>query len=445
MITHKLGTSTEIGSATAAKDRRGTHPNKKKVNKNPIIEHIRSFNPAIGHYRRAHAPNRLYLPSDVTNIKLMHDDYLTTDSTKCGYEVYRKEVKKLNISFAVLGNEECEQCMTAGVHETENHSGKSLDSCKECQKQEVHLRKAKEAREAYQKDKDAPKTEGVVAVSADLQKVIMLPRIPGVKSVLFTKRIIAFNETFAHVGEQDRKLKRKHFLALWNETVKGRKAEDICSTFWQFLKQNRDAEEIIVWVDNCSAQNKNWTFFTMMIVAVNRLTSAQRITVKYFEAGRTFMSADSVHHGIEQEMKKVGKIFDWEDFVKMATKSNSGRVEVLDMKIADFKPWLDKTSKAKILRFRPRLYLRDIAVAEFRQGEKHLYYKKSHMEEEFLSANILQETFDLKEPADCTQARGISRQKKVSILRMLGPLMPSNRRVSWEDMEETEEPDSEED
>ena len=40
--------------------------------KDLISSHISKFNPCISHYRRKHAPNRLYLPSEL-NIKVMYD------------------------------------------------------------------------------------------------------------------------------------------------------------------------------------------------------------------------------------------------------------------------------------------------------------------------------------------------------------------------------------
>jgi len=37
-------------------------------------------------------------------------------------------------------------------------------------------------------------------MSVDMQKVIMLPRLPGVKTCVFTWRLVAFHETFAPRG-----------------------------------------------------------------------------------------------------------------------------------------------------------------------------------------------------------------------------------------------------
>ena len=89
-------------------DKRGKHQPINKKDKDQIYKHIRKYNPAVHHCRREHAPNRLYLPSDITVAK-MHADYIATEE-KISTETYRKCVKEMNISFAVLGQEECEDC-----------------------------------------------------------------------------------------------------------------------------------------------------------------------------------------------------------------------------------------------------------------------------------------------------------------------------------------------
>ena len=43
----------------------------------------------------------------------------------------------------------------------------------------------------------------------------------------------------------------------------------------------------------------------MLVTLINsEIIAAQEITLKYLEAGNTFMAADSVHHGVELQMKE---------------------------------------------------------------------------------------------------------------------------------------------
>lgn len=91
------------------KCRRGTYERVNKIDREINKNHINSFNPCISHYRREHAPNRLYLPSDVT-ITMMHKQFnIKYPQFKVSFELYRTVVKDMNISFARLGHEECEQ------------------------------------------------------------------------------------------------------------------------------------------------------------------------------------------------------------------------------------------------------------------------------------------------------------------------------------------------
>ena len=51
----------------------------------------------------------------------------------------------------------------------------------------------------------------------------------------------------------------------------------------------------------------------MFSTAVNdEHMNVNTITLKYFERGHTFMSADSAHAEIEEQ--KMGKVFDFKDF-----------------------------------------------------------------------------------------------------------------------------------
>ncbi|KAK9694961.1 hypothetical protein QE152_g33189 [Popillia japonica] len=61
----------ELGSVAPKPDQRGRHPNKTKIDEFTISEHILSFRPTISHYRREHAPNRLYLPSDISVVTIV--------------------------------------------------------------------------------------------------------------------------------------------------------------------------------------------------------------------------------------------------------------------------------------------------------------------------------------------------------------------------------------
>ena len=254
----------------------------------------------------------------------------------------------MNISFTKLGEEQCETCLSfemskhshdhnwnvsAEKHSKDTENAVTIDTagneeepvsnvevieteqgnisfpdCEQCTAWRYHINRAREARANYRQEEQSDERS---VRSVDLQKVIMLPRILGCKTVLFTKRLVVFHETFATVvSEAKPKIKRKNISVIWHEGCAGRKAEEIASTVKVAVERERDIKHLTYWMDNCSSQNKNWCLFTTLVMVVNDPALAvEDITLKYFEPGHTFMSADSVHHGVEKAMQGWDIIF----------------------------------------------------------------------------------------------------------------------------------------
>lgn len=170
----------------------------------------------------------------------------------------------MNISIAHLGNEECELC-AHNKHAESQTLNNSDTSCSYCEKFEGHKVRYTQTRKEYKKD--VTKSSGKITTSTcyysvDLQKVIMLPRMEQYKAAIFCPRIIAYNESFVPLGSS--KKDDIPFAAVWNESTSGRKQEDIISTIRAFLLYKRDKEHIVLWMDNCSSQNKNWALFSFL-------------------------------------------------------------------------------------------------------------------------------------------------------------------------------------
>ena len=250
------------------------------------------------------------------NVSGMYKDFCTSNPVKISYNYYNKKVKKMNIKFVKLGEEECEQCDLHERHlethkpekvpnDGKENNKRTYDNCEFCGDFISRTKTASQARESYRRDKDRELNDDELIASVDMQKVFMLPRIPGL--VVFCKRIVLFNETFAPVGGS--KKGGKATGVLWHEGVKGGSASDVPGTYIRFIRSNRDVKHFIFWVNNCSRQNKNWYLFTALANEVNiKDASLQTITLKYFEPGHTFTSADSFHHKVEQcvRQKKDG-------------------------------------------------------------------------------------------------------------------------------------------
>ena len=70
------------------------------------IMFIEAYKPTISHYRSAHAPLRRYLPFEIT-IQSMYEDFKIKTESKISYLTFYTIFKKMNISLAHLGREEC--------------------------------------------------------------------------------------------------------------------------------------------------------------------------------------------------------------------------------------------------------------------------------------------------------------------------------------------------
>lgn len=263
----------------------------------------------------------------------------------------------------------------------------------------------------------------------------MLPRVDMFKEVIFTPRVIAFNESFVPVGSNN---KIKTCAVLWHEATSGRSKSDITCAFHRFLLLNRDAQNIIFWLDNCSAQNKNWGLFCFFVHMINcNDISAQKIDLKYFEPGHTFMSADSFHHQVEHSLKKKGKVYDFQDFVDCVENARSGKnVVVAVMELQNFHEWPDCTSQYKLRKTSPRPYLQSMVQVSFMRGDHTLQYK-NNFNDDFLTLNFLTSKAyktGVPRPKPLKEPRGITKERKENLLSKLSEIIPPNRLEFWKNL-----------
>ena len=268
-----------------------------------------------------------------------------------------------------------------------------------------------------------PTATAVFAV--DLQKVLLLPRMQDLKSCIFTSRLVVFNETFAMMGSQSKKV---HYLAVWDESISGRNRCDIASAFHKVLQKERDRQDFIFWLDNCSAQNKNWVLYSVLMTLINKPVGLQSITLRYLVPGHTHMAADSVHGHIKKAMRNKKNIFDMADLKEVLNSAAQG-AQVLQMNSEDFSEW------GNVCKTRSRSnnipLFKDIVEAKFVRGERKLFYKTIYADEDYQQCDILKAKVKLVLPRSKAKPRGNMTSKKAKIVRDLVPKMPSSRRAFW--------------
>ncbi|XP_063056355.1 uncharacterized protein LOC134450441 isoform X2 [Engraulis encrasicolus] len=409
-------------------DRRGRHEAANKLDLDLLNAHIESCHP-VTQYQRRHTPCRRYLPSDVS-VKLMYADYIDKGN-KCSYETYRKAVKNMNIGFAKVGEEECESCVLQDQHLRVDHQVEASEkSCHQCETWQQHKTESEEIGLYYMFDADREWSEDTSVRSVSLQKVILLPRMPGVKCAVSTKRIAAYHETFAPVGQNSDK--RKTISVVWHEGIAGRNAKEIASAYGAALEKERDIRHIIYWVDNCCVQNRNWRLLSSLVSLVNSdVTSTEDITLKFFEPGHTLMSSHRFHQGVEQQMRhrQEGAMYNFGDFVSVVANSNSQKVEVIELQNERIRAWTDGHCATKVKEM-PKLS--ELKVIQLRRWSRSIFVKTSHEEENFTELDFLQESFRPCIPnALRAQDRGVEEDSKTDIVRNLVPLMQPTKSLFW--------------
>ena len=355
----------------------------------------------------------------------------------------------MNISFVKPGEEECERCdfhdkHLEDIHKLDKHELSKPDEngkknrkptfvdCAVCVDFELYIKTATKAREKYREEKNREWTDNEKVVSVDMQKIIMLPRLPGLKVVVFCKRIVVFNETFAPVGGS-KNGKDKATDVLWHEGIRGRSTADVESKFVSFIRKCRDTKDFIFLLDNCSAQNKNWYLYTALLNEVNAEGEyASSVTLKYFEPAHTFMSTDDFHHQMEQRMRQKKNVEYFQDFVDVVSSCDQSLV----MKCNDFLDFQKGVSQANYTREKPKL--EQVQVIKFEREGTKIFWKKSHKSESFTSFKLLQKKYERNIGKDFNRVlspRGVKPDKKENITKGLYPHMKERIRSFWHNVE----------
>lgn len=225
---------------------------------------------------------------------------------------------------------------------------------------------------------------------------------------------------------------------LWHDGIAGRKQEDIMSALYSFLIRNRDVQAINIWLDNCSAQNKNWLLYSLLVHIVNTdMIATQKIILYYFEPGHAFMSCDQVHHQVELAMKKKAKLYDFTDFEEAVSTTNNGRVDVKSMTPQSFLNVPNHLSDRRINNSSPRAYLKNMSQVCFQRGIYDLMYKNNFCDE-YIMLRFMTDKY-LKNPSIMTitfrtEPKGIEQDRKNGSINKLSAIMPAHKMIFWRNL-----------
>ena len=401
-------------------DNRGRHQPKNKLNdmKISIIrDHLDSFQPQASHYQKENAPNRRHISTELTATDLFRD-FCSKHPNVCGHSRYFQEMKALNISIGTPQVDQCDVC----------RMGKEDNTLVFQEHQALYTA----ARKAYQTDRDKQPEAETAYFSVDLQKVLVLPRMPHNKTAIFTRRLVCFNETFARLGGKHHP--SDSYCLLWNEEIQGRGADDIASSFISFILHMRDTKHFIFWADNCAAQNKSWILLSSLLVFLNSPnngTAAESVTLRFLTSGHTSMSADSIHGSLEQALRRKGEVYDFNDLVSVYSGARNN-LSVISLAPENFLSWTPQRRSSASKTFHPLPTLASCVELAVKKDSDSLFWKTS-FNSPTLSTKFLKRNANTSLPTSKAR-RGVETSKVEKIIEKLCPLMPENRRAFWSNL-----------
>lgn len=271
----------------------------------------------------------------------------------------------------------------------------------------------------------------------------------GLKSIVFTQRLLAFNETFAPVGRYAQAF--PVLACVWDESTSGRSAGDITSCFDKVVGWccSNGVEKVTFWLDNCSSQNKNWNLFLYLILLLNaKTTKVKEVILKFFESGHTFMAADSFHAAVEKAMRHGNPTSTFPEF-KQVVKKAKQNVVVVDMAANDFFEMKMTVSQYTLNRCKTRPYIENIRKIVLKKGSFEMsYYSSVDDSGEMLSCCIMSKkqmkTVDDKYFSLANILRrklpiGISTERKQALLNVILPVIKEEQKQFWNDLPEQKE------
>ena len=284
------------------------------------------------------------------------------------------------------------------------------------------------ARDAYRDTVEALE-EDEMAYTADMQKVLLLPKMTT-KKHFFVSRLVIFNETFASM-----KGDTSDFCIMWHEGLAGRGAAEVASSYLRCVELS-GARKLVFWADNCVGQNKNWILFTVLVSCVNAVWGPDRIKLRYLEKGHTFMKADSVHGQIGKKLKKTGEVITFDELCDLVEKSGSN-IKVVTMASTDFKRCASGVRARRTSSETTLPKINGICEAVFTKGSRKMQYREGSCTSEPKEVDFLSPKFKLLDLGSSGQSRprGIRPSKKDGILQLLtsSGVTPAKMRF-WHDL-----------
>nr|CAH7751893.1 unnamed protein product [Callosobruchus chinensis] len=286
-------------------DERGKRDNRPTKTPEEVLNlirfHIKSFRGRQSHYSRRDNPNKVYLPEELSVMK-MHKIFLNEIRINVSYLIYYNVFKnEFNISFGVPRTDTCAKCdeLTLKIESAEDASAKNRLMVEK----DLHLRKAEKFTQLKRHYKAEARAGRCMAISFDFQQNLPLPHIRT--SDVFFKSQLWYYVFGIHDLAHD-----SACMYVYTEDVAKKGSNDVTSMLLHYLK-NKDIvhDHLIIFSDGCSGQNKNHVMVYFQYMLVHVLKLFKKITHIFPMRGHSFLPNDQDFALIEKKKKQTVQRF----------------------------------------------------------------------------------------------------------------------------------------
>lgn len=280
------------------KDLRGSHGKHSILSeekRGAVINHIRKFPTYVSHYKRE-SSSALYLDPHL-NISIMYrlfesEWYASHDKNSENYvekipshTFYYQLFTALGMKFKPLKTDTCKTCdlikTKAQAASTDDIKKKFLSEL--LQHQTVGEKLQKEMKDDITRAKI---DKSIQVMVFDLQKVLILPKAPS-SPLYYTRNFNIYNLNVHEKGNGN--------FYVWTEIDASRGSREIASCLIRHFKLNlaMETEELILWSDSCSGQNRN-----------HIANHIKQIKLKFLKSGHTYNICDADFGVLEKSIRK---------------------------------------------------------------------------------------------------------------------------------------------
>lgn len=317
---------------------------KNDAKKNAIAQFIESFKSVESHYCRSTVAIRTYLPCDfnIKRLAKMYNEYIQ-ETLKVKESYFRSYFNRnYNIGFGTPKTDVCSTCLRVKEElKIERNEKKRNDIMTQ---HRVHKLKAKAF---FQLLKGIKKNREVFSI--DCQKNLSLPKLPD-QAAYFSQQYNFYNFSIVR-GSSNEKLDKTNVWAyVWTDLDLPKNSSVISSALFNALSCfafGDSIEEILIFADGCSGQNKNITMIGMLCFWLLKKApnNIKTIQITFPVVGHSYMPPDRVFGLIERKIKKVACIANPEEYCNIIQEHATVRKLSKDWIAQDWKTATSKVVK----------------------------------------------------------------------------------------------------